>query len=85
MIEQMHGYDMVDRIIDKAKPASEGVYTAVGSYPHEELVGLVLAYSELSQTPLYKALNAFGHHMLKFFSTKYPAFFEPRKDAFFIS
>jgi len=43
MVEAKFSADMVDDIIDDAKLASGGAYTAVGTYPHSEMVALGVA------------------------------------------
>lgn len=81
LIEQLHDYDMVDAIIEKAQPASGGIYTAVGSYPHTEMVQLVVAYSKISGTPIEDALRLFGKNLLFTFHKNYPDFFSPSHTA----
>ena len=41
MVETEYGMDMVDRLIDSSKIASQGAYTSVGTYDHRELIHLV--------------------------------------------
>lgn len=59
MVESAFSEAMVDRIIDKAKPASGGAYTSVGFYDHREIVALVMALSEASGTPVPDLIKAF--------------------------
>jgi len=46
MVEEAHGLDMVDTIIEKSDLPSGGIYTAVGTYDHTEAVSLVVNLSE---------------------------------------
>lgn len=82
MIESRFSVDMVDDIIDDAKLPSGGVYTAVGTYPHEEIVALVVALSQRSGTAVRDLLLAFGEHLFGRFVVGYPTFFGSTSDAF---
>lgn len=67
---------MVDRIIDRAKPASGGADSSVGFYDHREIVALVVALSEASGIPVPDLIKAFGRHPFGRFATVFPALFE---------
>ncbi|HBR92854.1 MAG TPA: hypothetical protein DEA90_01670, partial [Opitutae bacterium] len=43
MVEERYGIDMVDTIIDASDLPSNGAYTAVGTYPHTEMVSLLIS------------------------------------------
>lgn len=75
MVETRFSADMVDDIIDAAAPPSGGAYTAVGTYDHSELVGMVVALSERSGLAVPTLIHAFGQHMFGRFHANYPAFF----------
>lgn len=75
MVGQHHSLDMVDDLIDDAQLPSGGAYTAVGTYPHEEMVALVLALSRRVAVPVPLLLQAFGEHLFGRFVQLYPAFF----------
>lgn len=82
MIETAHGYELVDDIINTVNPKGGGAYTAIGTYDHEELVDLVVAYSEKSGQEIPEVLRLFGHHLFQVFLTNYPDFFRPDFDSF---
>lgn len=82
MVESAFSEAMVDRIIDKAKPASGGAYTSVGFYDHREIVALVMALSEASGTPVPDLDQGVRRHLFGRFATVFPAFFENVPDAF---
>ena len=63
MVEARFSADMVDDIIDDAQLPSGGVYTSVGTYPHEEIVALVVALSQRSGLAVRDLLLAFGEHL----------------------
>lgn len=82
MVEDRFSADMLDDIIDDAKLPHGGAYTAVGTYPHEEIVSLVVALSQRSGAPVADLLQAFGEHLFGQFVKGYPAFFAGTNDAF---
>lgn len=69
------GSDMVDDIIEDAAPASGGAYTAVGTYPYAEMGALVGALARRTGAPANQLLRAFGRHLCRRFTVKFPAFF----------
>ena len=82
MVESRFSADMVDDIIDDANLPSGGAYTAVGTYPHDEMVALVVALSQRSGAAVRDLLLAFGEHLFGRFVVGYPAFFSDVSDAF---
>jgi hypothetical protein len=82
MVEAKFSADMVDDIIDDAKLASGGAYTAVGTYPHAEMVALGVALAQRSGLSLPDLLRSFGEHLFGRFAVVYPAFFEGVEDSF---
>ena len=82
MVADMFSEDMVDEIIDAADLPSGGSYTSVGTYSHEEMLGLVTALSKKIDTPVPDLVHIFGKHLLGRFVQRYPAFFEEVDGAF---
>jgi hypothetical protein len=82
MVEQRFSADMLDDIIEDAQPPSGGAYTAVGTYPHGEMVALVSALSERSGAAVPVLLRAFGEYLFGRFVQGYPVFFKGQNDAF---
>jgi Haem-NO-binding len=81
MVEDHFSLRMVDEIIEEAAVPSAGAYTAVGTYPHEEMVALVTALSRRSGMALPDLLHAFGRHLFGRFVRLYPRFFQHQTDA----
>lgn len=75
MVEATFGEDMFDDILDAVQPASEGAYTSVGTYDHQELVDMVVELSKQTDTPVPTLVHAFGLHLGKVFSEKFTTFF----------
>ena len=80
MVEDAHGYDMVDTIIEKSDLPSGGVYTAVGTYDHTEAVSLVVNLSKETGAPVPDLLKAFGNHLFNVLAGAYPSFLEGAED-----
>ncbi len=81
MVSTAFSEDMVDDILDDAKPASGGAYTAVGTYPHQEIVAMVGALSQRSGVPVPDLVHAFGKYLFGRFHIIYPGFFDGVGDA----
>lgn len=76
MVEEQFGDDMMDTIIEQSELPSEGIYTAVGTYDHTEILQLVTALSSETKIEVPKLVFAFGQHLYKYFHSHYPEFFE---------
>lgn len=81
LIEELHDYEMVDRVIQESNVESGGNYTSIGSYDFQEMVKLLITYSNISGNSIDEALRLFGHKLLKTFRSGYAAFFEPYDNA----
>jgi hypothetical protein len=82
MVEDRFSADMVDDIIGDANLPSGGAYTAIGTYPHEEIVALVVALSQRSGVAVPDLLKIYGEHLFSIFVRGYPSFFTGVTDAF---
>jgi hypothetical protein len=72
-VEVSHGADMVDDIIDAAGVV--GAYTAVGTYPHQEMVALSRALCAQTGIELPALLHAFGKHLASVFERGFSEYF----------
>lgn len=82
MVEHSFSADMVDDIIDASDLPSGGAYTSVGTYPHSEMVSLVVSLSAQTGTPVPELIKTFGHYLFGRFVALYPVFFADKPDAF---
>ena len=82
MAEDRFSLGVVDSVLRATAPASGGVYTAVGTYPVEELVGLLVELSKQTGLPVPVLLKEFGGHMLRRFVQWYPEFFADARSSF---
>ena len=69
--------DMVEDMIDDAQLPSGSAYTAVGTYPNEEMVAMLVALSQHSGVAVPALLKVFGEHLFVRFVHAYPSFFIP--------
>ncbi len=82
MVEDTFGFVAATAIVEQAKVPSGGAYTAVGTYPHSEMVSLLVALSSQTNIPIPELLHAFGRHLFPRFAAGYGAFFQNVTDSF---
>lgn len=82
MVESKFGFDMMDDIIESTNLPSGGIYTAVGTYDHTEMVQLVVALSKRTEIPTAQLLKTYGKHLFVVFTKNYPHFFKNINNAF---
>jgi Haem-NO-binding len=82
MVESKFGFDMMDDIIESSNLPSGGIYTAVGTYDHTEMVQLVVGLSKRTEIPIDQLLKAYGKHLFGVFIKSYPHFFENTNNVF---
>lgn len=74
VVTDEHGEETWESMLDRA--GVEGVYTAVGTYPHEELVLLVEAASSLLSADPDDVTRWFGREAIPLLNERYPVFFD---------
>ncbi|MDX6285824.1 MAG: hypothetical protein QOG53_1309 [Frankiales bacterium] len=72
------GEETWDTLLSQANLS--GAYTSVGSYPHEELVALVVLASEATGRPVDDLVRWFGRQALPLLYNRYPAFFDTHQN-----
>jgi hypothetical protein len=82
MVEDHFSADIADDIIEASDLSSGGVYTAVGTYDHAEIVTLVQNLSAQTNVGIDELLHTFGKHLFGRFVEGYPGFFEGEQNAF---
>lgn len=82
MVEDHFSPDIADQIVEASDLPSGGVYTAVGTYDHVEIVTLVQNLSAETKLGIDELLHTFGKHLFGRFVEGYPNFFEGQQDAF---
>jgi hypothetical protein len=82
LVEDNFGYLMVDKIIRTSELPSGGVYTSIGTYPHSEIVQLVVQLSRYTEIPISKLLNLYGQHFFGVLAAQYGHFLTRVTSAF---
>jgi hypothetical protein len=75
MVEDSFSPEIADRMLEACTLPSGGVYTAVGTYDHHELVQLVSQLSTLTGVAVPDLLRTYGKHLFGRFVLRYPHFF----------
>ena len=73
-VTRQHGEDLWDTLLEETQ--LDGVYTALGSYPDEELMKLVGAATSVLNLPSETFIRWFGRNALPILAERYPEFFE---------
>jgi hypothetical protein len=82
MVETQFSAQMVDDIIQASTLESEGAYTTVGTYPHDEMLQLVEQLSIRSEIPIPGLLRHFGRHLFHRFTVIHPEYITSHASAF---
>jgi hypothetical protein len=82
MVEEKFGYEVVDQIISESDLESKAIYTTVGTYPHSEVVQLLMNLSDKVSIDPQVLLKEFGKYLFDTFLSSYPHFFSSQDNAF---
>ena len=82
MVEKKFGYEIVDQIINDADLPSNGIYTSIGTYSHNEIIQLLLNLSQTVKIEPAVLLKEFGKYLFDTFLISYPSFFNTVDNAF---
>lgn len=82
LVEDKFSPEMADSIIEASDLPSQGAYTSLGTYSHDEMIQLVKCLSRETGIPLEDLIRTFGEHLFSRFSVTYPHFFENIEHAF---
>jgi hypothetical protein len=82
MVEDEFSLEVADQIIQSAQLATDGAYTAVGTYDHRELLRLIAQLEGHAGEEASRLLCRFGEHLFGRFHVGYPSFFDGISGAF---
>jgi hypothetical protein len=82
MVEAQYSPAFVEDLIDQSDLPSKGAYTAVGTYPHCEMIQLVDGLSKKTSIAVPSLMKAYGEHLFERFHLRYPQFFEEEMTSF---
>ncbi|MEO0509155.1 MAG: heme NO-binding domain-containing protein [Verrucomicrobiota bacterium] len=76
MVEDKFGIETVDAIIEDSDIPSGGSYTAVGTYPHTEMVALLVSLEKAVSIPIPQLMKVYGEHLFGILANGYPVLLE---------
>ncbi|MGB1481309.1 MAG: heme NO-binding domain-containing protein [Flavobacteriales bacterium] len=82
MVEQRFGMEMVNSLLEENNLSSGGVYSALGTYHHGEMVTLVVDLGKRSGMDVPDLLKAFGGYLFNTFKSGYPEMFASANNGF---
>ncbi|MEI6308484.1 MAG: heme NO-binding domain-containing protein [bacterium] len=81
LVDERFSFETTERLIEMSHLPSEGTYTSVGTYDHQEMITLVSNLSTLTGTSVADLLKEFGRHLFRRFLISFPTFFEGIKSS----
>ncbi len=82
MVDAVFSPEVSEAIIAECDLASNGAYTAVGTYDDGEILALVTALSKHTNVPVPALVKAFGKHLFQTFVRVHPDYFEAVDNTF---
>ena len=79
-VEQEFSPEIADAMIINARIASEGAYTTVGNYPHQEALAMIGALAELTGEQASVLADTYGYWLSTRFVELYPEMFAGYSD-----
>jgi len=82
LVDSKFGIAVTDEIIQKSNLNSRGIYTAVGTYDHMEIIELVSQLSNVVNIESSQLLYLYGEYFFSTLYRSYPHFFKGINDPF---
>jgi hypothetical protein len=82
MVEARFSPAVLDAVIDGAQVGHGGGYTAVGDYPHAEMVRLLESLSARTGVPVSELLESFGRYLFNRLASMHPSLIAERPSLF---
>ena len=82
MVESQFSPETADAIIEASSLSTNGAYTSVGTYPHQEMVDLVSNLSTQTGIAVPNLLHHFGRHLFGRFVEVHPGMTSAFRDVF---
>jgi Haem-NO-binding len=79
-VELRFSPEVADEMINASEVASDGAYTSVGNYPHQEALALIGALAKITDTPAPTLAEAYGFWLSTRFVELYPDMFADYTD-----
>lgn len=81
LVEKQFGYEVLDRVTSLESLKGKGAYTAVGNYPHEDMLAMVDELSTAVDIPSEDLVRAFGMTLAGTFYKMHAVYFDNAKDS----
>jgi hypothetical protein len=78
MVEEKFGLETWNTLLNQVDLSTEGLYTAGGTYPDQDIISLVNALSKLVNIEPPQLIETFGVYMFPVLASKYPKFLEQK-------
>jgi len=75
MVEEGFGLEVLDKVTSVPSLSTGGAYTAVGNYPHGEMLAMLDELNKIVGLPHEDLVFTFGRSLLRTFSKGHSAFF----------
>ena len=82
MVESEFGFVVADKISSLAELHGGGAYSAVGNYPHDDLIAMIGSLSETVGLEPGDLVKSFGRYLFRSFTRNNKSFFEGVDDAY---
>ena len=82
LVESQFSPATADAIIGASNLSTDGAYTTVGTYPHQEMVELVSHLSSHTGMPVPELLRHFGRHLFFRLSAHHPTYLQTHPGVF---
>ncbi len=76
MVEGEFGFEVVDKITSLTQLHDQGAYTAVGNYPHGDMLAMIGKLSETVGLEPRDLTYTFGRYLFRTFAREYTSFFK---------
>lgn len=73
LVHERYGLETLDAVISVIASETDGAYTAVGTYPDQELYDLIGALSRRTGQTINEILREFGRHLFGKLVSRYPS------------
>ena len=81
LVEREFGYEVLDRITSLESLKGHGAYTAVGNYPHGDMLDMLGELSQAVDVPVDDLVRVFGQTLIGAFYKMHASYFEQAKDS----
>ncbi len=83
VVDDVFGLEVTEEVIKESPTLSTGgAYTSVGTYPHHEIISMVVALSKATKVPVPDLVETFGKHLFGVLANGHPEFVENASDLF---